>query len=165
RLATDLSVRPASPHETVLAAGSMKGGTTEAGVTRSMYPELARLEAGLSPVPLVVAQGLAAYLGNYPPSCTEQIVSMGLPGLVLGERPEFGIVKAQRGASIAKLVAMLRTRQNADGAFGLWAANPLVDDVASIHAVHFLIEARERKETVPPDMLANANNWLRTLAG
>jgi uncharacterized protein YfaS (alpha-2-macroglobulin family) len=164
RLATDLSVRPASPHETVLAAGSVKGGSTETDVTRAMYPELAKLEAGLSPVPLVMAQGLAAYLNDYPYSCTEQIVSMGIPALVLGERPEFGIVKAQRGASIAKLVGMLRTRQNADGAFGLWAANPLVDDVASIHAVHFLIEARERRETVPQDMLAAANNWLRQLA-
>jgi uncharacterized protein YfaS (alpha-2-macroglobulin family) len=90
---------------------------------------------------------------------------MGIPSLVLGERPEFGVVKAERGASLAKLIAMLRTRQNGDGAFGLWAANPLVDDVASVHAVHFLFEARERKETVPQDMLANENNWLRSLAG
>ena len=165
KIATDLSVRPASPFETVLAVGSVKGGNADVPVTRTMFAEYRKLEAGISPVPLVMAQGLSSYLSNYPYSCTEQIVSMGIPSLILGERPEFGIAKAERGASVAKLIGMLRSRQNSDGAFGLWAANPLVDDVASLHAVHFLIEARERKELVPQDMMSNANNWLRQLAG
>ncbi len=165
KLGTDLSVRPASPYETVLTAGSVRNGNAEAPVTRTMYAEYRKLEAGISPIPLVLAQGLSAYLSAYPYSCTEQIVSQALPALILGERPEFGIVRAERGASLAKLIAMLRSRQNSDGAFGLWAANPLVDDAAAVHAVHFLIEARERKEVVPQDMLTGANNYLRQLAG
>ncbi|MEP6701528.1 MAG: alpha-2-macroglobulin [Betaproteobacteria bacterium] len=165
KIATDLSVRPASPFETVLAVGSVKDGRAQAPVTRTMYPEYRKLEAGISPVPLVMAQGLASYLNTYPYSCTEQIVSMGIPSLILGERPEFGVVKAERGGSLAKLIGMLRSRQNSDGAFGLWAANPLVDDAASVHAAHFLIEARERREFVPQDMMNAANNWLRQLAG
>ena len=165
KIGTDISVRPASPYETVLAAGNVRNGTAEVPVTRSMFAEYRKLEASISPVPLVLAHGLAAYLNAYPYSCTEQIVSQGMPALILGERPEFGIVKAERGASLAKLIAMLRSRQNGDGAFGLWAANPLVDDVAAVHAVHFLIEARDRRETVPQDMLASANNYLRQLAG
>jgi uncharacterized protein YfaS (alpha-2-macroglobulin family) len=165
KIGTDLSVRPASPFETMLAAGSVKSGTAELPVTRTMFAEHRKLDAGISPVPLVMAQGLASYLQTYPYTCTEQIVSMGIPALVLGERPEFGFVKAERGASIARLIGMLRSRQNGDGAFGLWAANPLVDDAASVHAVHFLIEARERRELVPQDLMSNANNWLRQLAG
>ena len=165
KISTDVSVRPASPYETVLAVGNVKAGTAELPVTRAMFAEHRRLETGISPVPLVMAQGLASYLQTYPYTCTEQIVSMGIPALVLGDRPEFGFVKAERGASIARLIGMLRSRQNGDGAFGMWAANPAVDDAASVHAVHFLIEARERRELVPPDLLAKSNDWLRQLAG
>ena len=48
-------------------------------------------------------------------------------------------------------------------AVGIWAFRSAY--MASVHAVHFLIEARERKELVPQDMLVNANGWLRQLAG
>ena len=165
KLGAELSVRPASPYETVLAAGNVRNGSADVPVTRTMYAEFRKLEASISPVPLVLAQGLSAYLSAYPYSCTEQIVSQAIPALILGERPEFGMVRAERGASLAKLIAMLRSRQNGDGAFGLWAANPLVDEVASVHAMHFLIEARDRREVVPQDMLTSANNYLRQLAG
>jgi uncharacterized protein YfaS (alpha-2-macroglobulin family) len=165
KISTDISVRPASPYETVLAAGNIKNGSTDVPVTRTMFAEFRKLEASISPVPLVLAQGLSAYLSAYPYSCTEQIVSQGMPALILGDRPEFGMVKAERGASLAKLIAILRSRQNGDGGFGLWAANPLVDDAAAVHAVHFLIEARDRRELVPQDMMTGANNYLRQLAG
>jgi uncharacterized protein YfaS (alpha-2-macroglobulin family) len=165
KISTDVSVRPASPYETVLAAGNIRNGTADVAVTRAMHTEFRKLEASISPVPLVLAQGLAAYLSAYPYSCTEQIVSQALPALILGERPEFGMVKAERSASLGKLIAILRSRQNSDGGFGLWAANPLVDDAAAVHAVHFLIEARERRELVPQDMMTSANNYLRQLAG
>ena len=165
KIATDISVRPASPYETVLSAGSVRNGTADVPVTRSMFAEYRKLEASISPVPLVLAQGLSAYLNAYPYSCTEQIVSQAMPALILGERPEFGMVKAERGASLGKLIAILRSRQNGDGGFGLWAANPLVDDAAAVHAVHFLIEARDRRELVPQDMMTSANNYLRQLAG
>ncbi|MBK9607277.1 MAG: alpha-2-macroglobulin [Betaproteobacteria bacterium] len=165
KIGTGISVRPASPFETVLAAGNVRNGTAEVPVSRTMFAEFRKLEASVSPVPLVLAQGLSAYLSAYPYSCTEQIVSQALPALILGERPEFGMVRAERGASLAKLIATLRSRQNGDGGFGLWAANPLVDDAAAVHAVHFLIEARERRELVPQDMLTSANNYLRQLAG
>ena len=165
KISADLSVRPASPFETVLSAGSVRNGNAEVPLTRALFAEYRKLEAGISPVPLILAQGLTAYLNAYPYSCTEQIVSQALPALILGDRPEFGIVKSERGATVAKLIAMLRSRQNGDGAFGLWAANPMVDDEASVHAVQFLIEARERRELVPQDMLWNANNYLRQLGG
>lgn len=165
KISAELSVRPASAHETTLAVGSIREGKAELPVTRTMHAEHRKLEAGISPVPLVLAQALSAYLSAYPYSCTEQIVSQAIPALILGERPEFGVVRAERNASLGKLIGLLRSRQNSDGAFGLWAANPLVDDAAAVHAVHFLIEARERRETVPQDMLLNANNYLRQLAG
>jgi uncharacterized protein YfaS (alpha-2-macroglobulin family) len=62
------------------------------------------------------------------------------------------------------MIVVLRSRQNAEGAFGLWAANSHVVDYASVYAMHFLIEARERGRAVPADMLVSGNNWLRSLA-
>jgi len=115
-------------------------------------------------VPLTLAHGLVTYLGNFAYSCTEQLVSMGMPALVLGERPEFGYVKSKEHRSLEDVIAVLRSRQNGEGAFGLWAANGHVADYASVYAMHFLIEARERGRIVPPDMLVSGNNWLRTLA-
>jgi uncharacterized protein YfaS (alpha-2-macroglobulin family) len=115
-------------------------------------------------VPLSLAQGLSSYLGNFPYSCTEQLVSMGMPALVLSERSEFGHVKGKDARAMESLVAVLRTRQNAEGAFALWAANSHVDVHSSVYAMHFLVEARERGRVIPPDMLAAGNNWLRSLA-
>jgi len=164
KLGTDVSVRPAQPYFVQLTTGTVRNGTTEAPVARNLYPHYRKLEASISYVPLTLAHGLVTYLGNFAYSCTEQLVSMGMPALVLGERPEFGYVKSKEHRSLEDVIAVLRSRQNGEGAFGLWAANGHVADYASVYAMHFLIEARERGRIVPPDMLVSGNNWLRTLA-
>ena len=61
-------------------------------------------------------------------------------------------------------MATLRNRQNDEGAFGLWAANPRVDPLASVYALHILTEAKERGWTVPGDALKSGLGWLQTLA-
>jgi hypothetical protein len=161
KIGTGISVRPASPYETVLAAGNVRNGMAEVPVTRTANSASRAHSCRCC----WCSRKASAYLSTYPYSCTEQIVSQAMPALILGERREFGMVRAERGASLARLIATLRSRQNGDGGFGLWAANPLVDDAAAVHAVHFLIEARERRELVPQDMLTSANNYLRQLAG
>ena len=50
-----------------------------------------------------------------------------------------------------------RPRQNDEGAFGLWAANPHISEFSTIYALHFLIDARERGFAVPPDMLKSGS--------
>jgi hypothetical protein len=159
-----ISVRPSVPYMTSLIAGDFKDTKIDVPVTRNLYPEFRTLDAGISYVPLTLASGLTAYLGNFSYSCTEQLVSKGMPAIVLGNRPEFGHVKAQQGATMNDLIATLRSRQNAEGGFALWAANFHVNEFASVYATLFLMEARERGYAVPGDMLRSAQTYLEHLA-
>lgn len=165
RLATDLSVRPATPHATVVSLGSFKG-SVEVPLQRDLHAEFARREAAVSPLPLVAAAGLSAYLANFPHLCTEQLVSQAVPALVLGKRPEFAPLdgSANKGKGLDEVIRVLRTRQNAEGGFGPWAASVRADEFASVHAIQLLLEARERGEPVPLDMVQLGTGYLQQLA-
>ena len=87
-----------------------------------------------------------------------------MPAIVLYDRPEFGFAPEQSQKTLTKIIGILRSRQNGDGAFGLWAANSEVSDFASVYAVDFLLEAKERNFPVPPDIIESSMNYLRQLA-
>jgi uncharacterized protein YfaS (alpha-2-macroglobulin family) len=84
--------------------------------------------------------------------------------MVFARRPEFGVSVAQATVSFNKVLDMLRSRQNEEGAYGLWAANAHVDDYVSVYAQHFLLEAREHGFTVPPEVLQQGAGYLQHLA-
>src|SRR5262249_44454272 len=73
-LDTDLSVRPATSHYTQVTVGSFTG-STDVRVQRELSVEHRRLEAAVSPLPLVLASGLGAYLASFGHLFTEQPVS------------------------------------------------------------------------------------------
>src|SRR5262249_31386042 len=101
KIVAGVSVRPVVPYLSTLTAGEIEAGKkADAPIARNMYGEHRTLEASVSHLPLALAQGLSVYLGNFPYSCTEQLVSQGVPALVLAGRPEFGHAKAQRGESL-----------------------------------------------------------------
>jgi alpha-2-macroglobulin len=160
----DLSVRPATPFMTLLEAGSLKQGTKDVPIDRNLYPAHRKLQASISLVPLTLAHGLVTYLGNYPYSCTEQLVSQAMPALLLAERPEFGYVRAQSGSDIEGLINELRVRQNDEGAYRLWPGGNYVDEFVSLYAQHFLIEAGSRGERVPVGLVDKGNAYLRAIA-
>jgi uncharacterized protein YfaS (alpha-2-macroglobulin family) len=164
RLTTDLSVRPASPFVTTLQAGYLKNGDNTAPIERRLFAEHRTLDAGIAPVPLSLAHGLATYLASFPHACTEQLVSQAVPAVALGQRPEFGFDKAKSEASVGSLVDVLRSRQNEEGGFGLWTANPQSATVPSVWALHLLTEARERGHAVPAEMMKNGMRYLEGLA-
>ncbi|OGT83400.1 MAG: alpha-2-macroglobulin [Gammaproteobacteria bacterium RIFCSPLOWO2_02_FULL_61_13] len=157
-----LSVRPATPYRVELRAGQFDAASHRFDAHRTLHDQLRKVELGLDHSPLVWAQGLTHYLENYPYSCTEQLVSKALPALVWATPEELaaGDLKAVRAA-----FSVLRQRQNAEGGFGLWAANPVVEPEVSVHAADFLMEARERGVAVPPDLLAHTRDYLERLAG
>ena len=159
-----LSLRPAVPYRTALAAGTVKQSSASVAVDRDVYPELRTVRGAISVVPLGLARGLAEFLDKYPYGCTEQLVSEGVPAMVLARRPEFGITTAEAATSFGKVVDMLRSRQNEEGAYGLWAGNAHVDQFVSVYAQHFLLDARERGFAVPPEVLANGWRYLIHLA-
>jgi len=163
KLSTDVSVRPATPHYTLVSAGSFKGAV-EVPVQRDLYSNYRSLEAGVSVLPLVLAGGLSNYLDNYTHQCTEQLVSQVIPKLVLGKRPEFRKNTTGPKKSFDTVINELRTRQNAEGGFGLWTASVQADEFASVYMMHLLQEAGERGERIPADMLQKGSNYLQQLA-
>jgi uncharacterized protein YfaS (alpha-2-macroglobulin family) len=160
----NLSVRPATPFMTSLKAGSLQQGSRDVPLDRTLYPEHRKLQASISVLPLSLAHGLVTYLGNYPYSCTEQLVSQAMPAMLLAERPEFGYVRAQPGADLEGLINELRVRQNDEGAYRLWSGGNRVEEFVSLYAQHFLIEAGSRGERVPVGMVDSGNAYLRTIA-
>ena len=160
----NLSVRPATPFMTSLKAGSLQPGSRDVPIDRNLYAEHRKLQASISILPLSLAHGLVTYLGNYPYSCTEQLVSQAMPALLLAERPEFGYVRMQPGADIEGLINELRVRQNDEGAYRLWPGGNYVVEFVSLYTQHFLIEAGSRGERVPVGLVDSGNAYLRAIA-
>ncbi|MGZ8252492.1 MAG: alpha-2-macroglobulin family protein, partial [Methylophilaceae bacterium] len=155
-----VGIRPAVPFRSLLTVGQFSGDSKTQEINRSLYAEKRKVEAGISTTPLVWAQGLSSYLGNYEYSCTEQLVSKGIPALLLNSQQEIAVTRGD----FQKVVQTLRERQNEDGSFGLWSANMQVSPFASIYAIHYLLEAKERGMAVPADMVNSANQWLQQYA-
>jgi uncharacterized protein YfaS (alpha-2-macroglobulin family) len=96
-------------------------------------------------------------------------VSQGVPGLVFATHPEYGVVKTDKGKtsaadSLQGLYAVLHARQNGEGGFGLWASTPQSERFVSVYAMQFLLEAKERGQRVPGDLIEAGNRYLSQLA-
>lgn len=160
----DLSVRPPVPFLTSVAGGHLREGKADVAVSRKLYGAYRTLEVSASPLPLGLARGLSTYLEKYPYGCTEQLVSRSFPAVVLKGRNELlGQGPRVDEESFATALQTLRTRQNEEGAFGLWAANSYAPTLPSVYALHFLTEAKERGFAVPPDLLNRGLTWLGVL--
>ena len=160
----ELSLRPA-----IVARQDLRLGRadrrTELKQLRDMYPERSTRQLSASTSPFVAADGLAAYLADYPHLCTEQLLSQAFPALVYAAKPEFGRVEGGvRGSGAVDLQSLLRSRQNSQGGFGLWVATPDVDPFVSAYAMFYLIEARERGEPIADDLLQSGNRYLAAMA-
>ncbi len=59
---------------------------------------------------------------------------------------------------------MLRGRANDEGGFGLWSSSPQTAEFATVYAAHFLVEARDRGQRIPPEIMASLDEWLARFA-
>jgi len=168
KIATEISVRPAAAYRTELSVGQLDQGKADVTPLRDMYEPFAKREAAASYTPLVLAQGLSLYLDSFQHYCTEQLVSKGMPALVLGQHPEYGRIKsggdAKGGDPLQALYGVMHTRQNGEGGFGLWTSTPESVRYVSVYAMQFLIEASDRGQKLPGDMLAAGDRYLKQLA-
>jgi uncharacterized protein YfaS (alpha-2-macroglobulin family) len=161
-LASHLSVRPPVPYLTTLTSGYFKGNEQKVPVTRRMYPEFRKVSALASPLPQGLTRGLGEYLEHYAYGCTEQLVSKAFPTLVSGETMEQGLPRAEVATHLEEIMDVAATRQNDEGAFGLWTAEPdLHFDLPSAHIIHFLTEAKEQGYDVPEDMMTRGLGHLQ----
>ena len=160
RIEESISVRPAIAYRTQLTLGRVDGATATAALTRDMFTERRTVEAAISTLPLVWGQGLTAYLENYQYSCTEQLVSKGMSLLILNTRPEFGTIRNRDAQPLEGAFSMLRSRANDQGGFGLWSSSPITAEFPTVYAAHFLVEAKDRGQRIPAEVLTPLNDWL-----
>jgi len=155
-------VRPPVPYRTTAAGGHLRKGQAEADVPRRMHPQFRVLEATVSTLPWPWPRR-GRLPGEVPYGCTEQLVSQAVPALVLRKRPGFGYAPLAAEASLTRAVTVLQARQNAEGAFGFWAANSHVSPLQTVYAAHFLTEARESGFPLPGGLLPRALGFLSSL--
>ncbi len=164
RVEESVGLRPAATYRTTLALGRMDGDTASVTLSRDMYTERRKVEAAVSTLPMVWGQGLTAYLESYEYSCTEQLLSKGVSALMIIARPEFGAIRNRTDQPLDRTFATLRNRMNDEGGLGLWSSSPITAEFATVYGAHFLVEAKDRGQKIPQELLAQLNDWLTRFA-
>jgi alpha-2-macroglobulin len=171
-----VSVRPAAAYRTQVDVGRIESGqTAELAPLRQLFPAYASRDAAISNIPIVLAQPLVGYLVNGENYCSEQVISMAMPRIVVAKwplvpvfahalQPALGDKSVSNDQAIAHLLDVLQSRQNSAGGFGLWSATPDSEPFVSAYAMNLLLEARDRGIAVPPDMIEAGDRYLQTLA-
>jgi uncharacterized protein YfaS (alpha-2-macroglobulin family) len=161
-----LSVRPPVPYTTDVRSGNFKKGHSDVQITREIYSEFAKREAAIAAVPLGLAHGLYVFLKDFPHGCSEQITSGAFCRLMLSDEADFGLSRAEVNTQLEKVFAILRRRQNDQGAFGYWA--PETDEKISFNSVYvmdFLSAAKTAGFAPPADMFASGLRYLQKMVG
>ncbi|WP_458351914.1 alpha-2-macroglobulin family protein [Rahnella selenatireducens] len=160
------SVRPAMPFRTQSVMGRMSGSSQTVDNLRQMFDAYAVRKAAVSNSPLVLTNGLSQYLADYPYYCSEQIVSRSIPMILEGQHPEMkgSLSQAETSKKLKDMLAILRSRQNDNGAIGLWRSSPQTDPFVTPYVVQYLLEAKAAGVALPAGMLDEANAALRELA-
>jgi uncharacterized protein YfaS (alpha-2-macroglobulin family) len=161
-LVSHLSVRPSVPYLTTLTTGYFKGDAQRVPITRQMYPQFRKVSALISPLPQGLTRGLGEYLEDYPYGCTEQLVSKAFPTMISAETMQQGLPRADVARHISEILDVAATRQNDEGAFGLWFVQPDIHfDLPSVHIMHFMTDAKEQGYDMPEDMYKRGLSHLK----
>ena len=164
RLRSTISVRPPATFMTQVRSSSFTKTSVDVPVTRDMYPEFRKLIASVSALPLGLAHGLDVYLKEFPHGCSEQIASGAFCRLMLANEADFGLDRKDVNAQLENVFAVLRRRQNDQGAFGYWGPEKGAGiDFMSVYAMHFLIEAKAAGFAPPAEMFASGLRHLQTM--
>lgn len=159
-----LSVRPLTEYRLTTMMGRMDGHKQIFTDLRDMFNSYSKRDALVSFSPFVLSKGLATYLQDYPHYCSEQILSRAIPVLVGGSYREFNLAAKEGITPLSELFQILQSRQNSEGAIGLWYSTYNVDPFITLYAVNFMLEAKDMGQAVPQKMLDNANQYLEKLA-
>lgn len=161
-----LSIRPASPLLTTMAAGLTKDKHKLIPIERQLYPEFRKQTVAAARSPLILVQGLHRYLENFPYSCTEQLVSKAFALIAFADQPILQLTAAAVQEKFNNLLQILRERQLPNGGFSYWpgVGEGYATQFASIYAMHFLTEAKQLGYAVPQDLLDNGMAYLKEVA-
>ena len=129
-------------------------------------PGTGALSLSVSPFGAIDAPALLQSLERYPYGCSEQTVSRAMPLLYANRlaSAEHLSIDPDLDGRIKAAIEKEMTRQNSNGAFGLWAADAEGDDLwLDAFVTDFLTRARERSFAVPQLGFDNALDHLRNV--
>ncbi|MDR1555313.1 MAG: alpha-2-macroglobulin [Campylobacteraceae bacterium] len=158
-----VSIRPVTPFRTQSIMGRMGGDKESVQNIRSMHNEYAVRYANVANTPMALSNGLTSYLDNYPHYCSEQLISGAISAMI---QQKYSFLNRASAGKIPheNIAAILKSRQNSNGAIGLWRATAYGDTFVSVYTAHYLIEAKENGIAVSSDLLKNLNDYLSNLA-
>jgi uncharacterized protein YfaS (alpha-2-macroglobulin family) len=124
------------------------------------------LSISVSPFGAIDAPAVLQALQRYPYGCSEQTVSRAMPLLYANRlaSAEHLAIDPDLDGRIRAAIEKEMTRESANGAFGLWAADAEGDDLwLDAFVTDFLTRARERNFDVPQLGFDNALDHLRNV--
>jgi uncharacterized repeat protein (TIGR01451 family) len=164
-LVSHLSIRPPVPYLTTLTSGYFRGDQQKVALDRQLYPEYRKVTALASPMPQGLTRGLGDYLDHYEYGCTEQLVSKAFPSLVTDDTMQQGLPRSQVAQKVQEIVAVAASRQNDQGAFGLWQVEANAHfDLPSIHVMRFFTEAKAQGYDIPDALMGSGLQHLQAIA-
>jgi hypothetical protein len=84
--------------------------------------------------------------------------------LILLAHPELGTIRNRADQPLNATYSVLRGRMNDQGGLGLWSSTPETAEFPTVYAAHFLIDARDHGQKIPPELLTSVDGWLTRFA-
>ena len=148
-------IQPLAPHQSFLANRALASDVVPQTLVMGLSVSASH---GYSDVP-----GLLRWLDKYPFGCIEQITSRAMPLLYFNDLAVLaGLAKDQAlPQRIQDSVDNVLDMQNYAGNFGMWGPGSDAEPWASIFALDFLVQAKQKGYVVPNDALRRGAQWLR----
>ncbi len=126
-------------------------------------PTTGSVTASATPLGAVDVAELLTALDTYPWSCSEQTVSRAMPLLYRSKLPgaDREAMQGDIPARVNRAIAILLSRQDSNGGFGLWSADGAEDMWLTAFVSDFFTRARENKYVVPQKAMDQALDRLR----
>lgn len=160
-------VQPATPpvyHRSIQPLAANGGAITISDdLTKEFIDGTGVVSLSVAPQTAFDVASLLKQLNRYPYGCTEQTVSVAMPLLYVNKLASSSSLDLDGGVDerIRKAIATVLSRQDTNGAFGLWRAGGDDDVWLDSFAADFLTRARERGFEVPQVAMSTALDRLR----
>ncbi|WP_460448547.1 alpha-2-macroglobulin family protein [Alsobacter sp. SYSU BS001988] len=137
--------------------------TVSNDLVADFVPGTASVSLAVSPAGAIDVPALLQALDRYPYGCSEQVVSRAMPLLYVNKlaRAEALALDDRTDDRIRDAIDRVLSRQDANGAFGLWSVGGSEDAWLDAYVTDFLTRARERGFAVPQKALDIALDRLR----
>lgn len=151
---------PAVTHQSRLTLAAGQSLPLGAELLDGLRPGSAQVTLAVGPMARLDAAAIMAGLASYPYGCTEQVTSQAMPLLAFATQAT-GLPDADRaGERVDQAIAKVLTRQDSNGAFGLWEPQS-GDGWLDAYVTDFLSRARAAGHGVPDTAFRQALDNLK----